>query len=176
MRLRTAFTATGALLAGSVLIWAQQSDQSSAVTRDAHANGHEQVIRANDNRSPSGNLENGVLRLHLVMAQGTWYPEADGHEPSLQVPVFGEEGGPLTNPGPLIRVPEGTELHISVRNLYHKPLFVHGLGKGRQRTRSDWSQERFTSSPFRVVRRELTSTGRICRINRCSREAQRRRN
>lgn len=129
MRLRTAFTATAALLAGSVLNWAQQSDQSRPVTRDA--NGQEQVIRANDNRARAGRLENGVLRLHLVMSEGTWYPEADGHEPSLQVLVFGGEAGPLTNPAPLIRVPEGTQLHISVRNLYHKPLFVHGLGEGQ---------------------------------------------
>lgn len=88
------------------------------------------IIEANDNRTAAGNLENGVLRLHLVIAEGTWYPEADGHEPSLQVPVFGEEGKPLTNPGPLIRVTEGTTLHVSVKNLYGKPLFVHGLGEG----------------------------------------------
>jgi len=47
-----------------------------------------------------------------------------------QLPVFGEEGGPLRNPGPLIRVPEGTRMHVSVRNLYDKPLYVHGLGEG----------------------------------------------
>jgi len=176
MRLKTAFTVIAALLTGSVLSWAQQSDLSSPVIRDTQANNHEQFISANDNRARAGKLENGVLTLHLVMAQGTWYPEAEGREPSLQMPVFGEEGGPLTNPGPLIWVPEGTELHISVRNLYHKPLFVHGLGEVRQRTRSDWTRERFTSSASTVVQRELTSTGRICKINRCSREAQRRLN
>ncbi len=89
-----------------------------------------QTIQANDNRTAAGRLEKGVLTLRLVMAQGTWYPEADGHEPSLQVPVFGEEGGPLTNPGPLIRVPQGTELHVSVKNLYGKALYVHGFGEG----------------------------------------------
>lgn len=131
MRLKTAFTVIAGLLGGSVLSWTQQSDSGRLVIRDAQAKGQEQVIRANENRNPAGKLENGVLRLRLVMAQGTWYPEADEYEPSLQVPVFGEEGGPLTNPGPLIRVPEGTELHISVKNLYHKPLFVHGLAEGQ---------------------------------------------
>jgi hypothetical protein len=123
MPLKTAIALTLAIVSSSAA-WAQQDKPKS--TRDAD---EEQAVIANENRTPAGKLENGLLTLHLVMAQGKWYPEADGREPSLDVPVFGEDNGPLTNPGPLIRVPEGTRLHVSVRNAYQKTLFVHGLGE-----------------------------------------------
>lgn len=51
----------------------------------------------------------------------------EGKDPSFRVFAFGEEGGPLMNPGPLIRVPEGTELHVSVRNHLTTKVYVHGL-------------------------------------------------
>jgi FtsP/CotA-like multicopper oxidase with cupredoxin domain len=85
------------------------------------------TIKCHSNLIPAGVLKDGILTLHLVIGEGTWYPEAEGREPSLQVLAFGEESGPLTNPGPLLRVPEGTELRVSVRNKFTKKVYVHGL-------------------------------------------------
>ncbi len=86
------------------------------------------AIVANANRVPAGRLGRGVLRVRLVARRGHWSPEeADGA--GLDVEAFAEEGGPLQDPGPLIRVSEGTEIWASVRNaLPAETLVVHGLG------------------------------------------------
>ena len=83
-------------------------------------------IQANSNRVPAGKLENGILTLHLELRQGDWYPEADTG-PSMKVYAFGEEGEALQVPGPLIRVPEGTEIHVTLHNLLPATAVVHGL-------------------------------------------------
>jgi FtsP/CotA-like multicopper oxidase with cupredoxin domain len=69
----------------------------------------------NDNRVAAGVMRDGVLTLHLEARNATWYPDAnDG--PGLMVPVFAEVGRAPQNPGPLIRVPAGTTIQLSVRN------------------------------------------------------------
>ena len=83
-------------------------------------------ISANDNRSPAGRLESGVLTLHLELREGIWHPEAEDGR-ALNVYSFAEEGKGLQTPGPLIRVPQGTELHISVHNLLSSSVVVGGL-------------------------------------------------
>jgi manganese oxidase len=85
------------------------------------------VIRANHNDRPAGSLANGILTLRLVAREGVWHPEA---EDGVGIPVraFAEEGRALENPGPLIRVPEGTEIRVRVRNAIPRAtLVVHGL-------------------------------------------------
>ena len=88
---------------------------------------HASEVRTNDNRIAGGRLRDQVLRIDLVAAQGTWYPErAEG--PAHHVHVFGERGKPLQNPGPLIRVPVGTEVRATIRNsIEGAPLTIHGL-------------------------------------------------
>jgi len=83
-------------------------------------------IDANSNRTPAGKLENGVLTLRLEMRQADWYPEADTG-PSMNVYAFGEEGKSLQVPGPLIRVPQGTEIRITLHNFLPAAAIVHGL-------------------------------------------------
>jgi len=73
------------------------------------------VVVANDNRTAAGTLENGVLTLRLVVAMARWYPEADDGA-WAEMPVFAEEGKAPSIPGPLIRVPVGTRVRVSVRN------------------------------------------------------------
>src|SRR5512142_1518598 len=68
-------------------------------------------IVANDNRSPGGTLRGDELSLHLEVRTGEWYPDGD-HQPGLELQAFGEEGRPLSIPGPLLRVPEGTRVHV----------------------------------------------------------------
>ena len=83
-------------------------------------------IAANSNRAPAGRLENGVLTIRLEAAMGDWCPE-EAEGPALQVAAFREGGGTLSTPGPLIRVPEGTEIHVTVRNRLDRALTFHGL-------------------------------------------------
>jgi FtsP/CotA-like multicopper oxidase with cupredoxin domain len=83
-------------------------------------------VTANDNRRPAGVLAGGVLTVRFHAGEGEWRPEeTDG--PSLTVAAFGEEGGPLLTPGPLLRVPEGTLVTLHVRNSLTKRLDIHGL-------------------------------------------------
>lgn len=83
-------------------------------------------IEANSNRAPAGKLENGVLTLHLEMREADWYPEADTG-PSMKVYSFAEEGKAPQVPGPLIRVPQDTEIRVTLRNLLPAAAIVHGL-------------------------------------------------
>lgn len=84
-------------------------------------------ISTNDNRLPRGHLRDGVLTIELEAREGTWYPEErDG--PGLHVQAFAEGGRCPEIPGPLIRVPEGTEISVDIRNtIPDATLVVHGL-------------------------------------------------
>ncbi len=83
-------------------------------------------ILANQNHTAAGELRDGVLTLHLEIAKGSWHPEADDGM-ALAVYAFGETGRPLQNPGPLVRVPQGTEIHATLHNALDVPVTVHGL-------------------------------------------------
>jgi len=91
-------------------------------------------IAANENRVSAGTLDNDVLTLHLEIREGWWHPgTANGPAISPQIPVtidtaaFGEVGRGLQIPGPLIRVPQGASVHVSVHNMLTKRVFVQGL-------------------------------------------------
>lgn len=84
-------------------------------------------IRTHDNESAAGTLKGGVLRLQLETRTGMWYPHADDG-PGAEMIAFAEVGKPVQVPGPLIRVPAGTEVVASIRNsLPDSTLTVHGL-------------------------------------------------
>jgi manganese oxidase len=85
----------------------------------------EQIV-VNDNRIPSGTLAGGVLTIHLDAREGEWHPDADSSA-GIVVRAFAGDGGPLQVPGPLIRVPQGTEIHAFVHNSLSRRLFLHGL-------------------------------------------------
>jgi FtsP/CotA-like multicopper oxidase with cupredoxin domain len=84
------------------------------------------AVLPNDNRHPAGTLENGALTLTLRAGKGSWQPEGPAG-PSLSIEAFGEASSPLTVPGPLIRVHEGTRIVAVVRNELDATLSVHGL-------------------------------------------------
>jgi FtsP/CotA-like multicopper oxidase with cupredoxin domain len=85
-------------------------------------------IVPNDNRRSGGTLDRGVLTIALEARTGVWRPEGDSGR-ALDVAAFGEVGKALSTPGPVIRVPLGTEIHATVRNGLDRPLTVYGLGK-----------------------------------------------
>lgn len=80
----------------------------------------------NDNRVPAGKLHEGVLTLRLEARAAAWYPE-DSAGPAVPVYGFAEAGGPVTIPGPLIRVPLGTTLQVTVQNSLDRPVKLRGL-------------------------------------------------
>ena len=84
-------------------------------------------IEPNDNRVPAGRLVDGVLTLQLEIRRAEWFPQAaDG--PSVVVPAFAEVGKAAQIPGPLVRVPAGTLLDITVTNqLGDTSVTVSGL-------------------------------------------------
>lgn len=84
------------------------------------------AIRANDNRVPAGELKDGILTLHLQLTSGDWYPEADDG-PSMKMDAFAEEGNAPRIPGPLVRVPQGTEIRVSFHNLLPATAVIHGM-------------------------------------------------
>lgn len=82
---------------------------------------------ANDNRTPAGTLRGGVLALRLEARLADWHPAADD-APGATIPAFAEEGRAPGIPGPLIRVPAGTTVEVTLRNaLPRDTLEVHGL-------------------------------------------------
>jgi hypothetical protein len=85
-------------------------------------------ILANQNHASAGELRDGILTVQLEIAGGDWHPEANDGV-ALSVYAFGESGKPLQNPGPLIRVPQGTEIRASLHNTLSIAITVHGLGE-----------------------------------------------
>lgn len=81
---------------------------------------------ANDNRVPAGTVRNGVVTLHLVIREASWYPDGP-RGCALRVHAFAEERQPARIPGPLIRVRAGTELLVHVRNALAVAVWVRGL-------------------------------------------------
>src|SRR5215469_672534 len=84
------------------------------------------VGAANDNRTAAGQLQSGVLELHLELREARWYPDnADGvYE---DVDAFAEEGRTPEIPGPLLRVSQGTHVRLSLHNLLPLAAKVYGL-------------------------------------------------
>jgi FtsP/CotA-like multicopper oxidase with cupredoxin domain len=83
-------------------------------------------IVANQNRNPAGTLDSGVLNVKLEIREGTWHPEAEDG-PALYVQAFGEAGHPAQIPGPMLRMVEGSKVHVTVTNKLNTKATVHGL-------------------------------------------------
>jgi FtsP/CotA-like multicopper oxidase with cupredoxin domain len=84
------------------------------------------LIAANDNLRAAGERSGNALRLRLIVETGRWQPEGpDGR--TLVVHAFRTDGAELTSPGPLVRVPAGTEIVVSVRNNVSERVSVFGF-------------------------------------------------
>jgi FtsP/CotA-like multicopper oxidase with cupredoxin domain len=80
----------------------------------------------NENRAAAGQLSNGVLTLSLESRAVDWFPE-DTPGPAVPVYAFAEPGKLAMVPAPMIRVPIGTGVRVSIRNTLAHPLTVRGL-------------------------------------------------
>jgi len=106
-----------ALVAMSLLTAASASAQMPPLER----------ARANDNRARAGIAVGNILAVRLEARLAMWHPNGDD-QPGAPIPVFAEIGRPAQVPGPLIRVPGGTEIRATVRNaLPADTLTIHGL-------------------------------------------------
>ena len=86
-------------------------------------------IVTHDNTQASGKVEDGVLTLRLEIREGEWHPDADDG-PGMPILAFAEEGKSPSIPGPMIRVPQGTRIKVSVKNtIMFFPAFLHGLNQ-----------------------------------------------
>ena len=73
------------------------------------------VVHPNANTTRAGTIRNGVLAVTLEAKESLWYLDGRAHPP-MTIEAFAEPGKDPLIPGPLIRAPEGTELHLSIRN------------------------------------------------------------
>ncbi len=94
----------------------------------------EQIV-ANQNRVPAGRLENGILTLHLELRSGAWRPEAEDG-PTLFVQAFGEVDRPAQIPGPLMRMPVGTTVRLTVSNNLKIKATLYGLNTRPDNTKT----------------------------------------
>jgi manganese oxidase len=99
----------------------------AAVPVPVHAQSPPETVTINDNRRSAGTLNAGTLTIRLEARLGEWRPDGEGGL-SVLVKAFAVDGGPLQVPGPLIRIPEGTEIRAVIRNrLEGETLAIHGL-------------------------------------------------
>ena len=83
------------------------------------------VAAPNANTTPAGSLAHGVLTLSLEARRTVWHPNADSL-PGREVLALGEASRPAVVPGPLVRVPAGTTVELTIRNtLEHDTIVFH---------------------------------------------------
>lgn len=118
------------LLAGLILVvplaGGPGSEATSSTVLFANPSPEVPPILWNDNEERAGNVEEGALRLHLEVRRGAWHILGEGNG-SANVLAFAEVGKEARIPGPMIRVPEGTEVIVRVSNPLDAPLEIQGL-------------------------------------------------
>jgi len=122
----------------------------------------------NDNRAPAGTMKDGVLTLRLVARAAAWHPEgAQGC--GLRVHAFAEDDKAAQIPGPLIRVPVGTEVRVIIRNDLGENVRIRGLlerapgwlmlGSARAQLAMDSSAIEIAKDEVREIRFRATLPG-----------------
>lgn len=117
---------SSAFLVGSLILFAGVNTPPSRYPTAPAVRSAPPRIAANDNRRAAGTLRNGKLELKLEVVNAQWFPEADDGL-SVMMQAFAEEGRAPEVPGPMIRVPEGSEIHITLHNALEMAVAVHGL-------------------------------------------------
>ena len=107
------------------------------------------------NRVSAGRLINGTLRVEVDVLESAWKPEAVD-DPEVPILAFAEHGNAPLVPGPLVRVPQGTEIVLILRNRTDSALVIGGLRPGFKRT-DDTVQ--LSAGTMREVRYRLNVPG-----------------
>ena len=103
---------------------------TSGVAAAPHVSNNADVVVPNDNRLHAGRLVNGVLTVRLQARTAIWRPEGS-KGPIITTAAFAVEGERLQIPGPLLRVPAGTEIRATVHNSLLQPMWLYGMGNKR---------------------------------------------
>ena len=114
-----------------------------------------QRATVHQNRASAGRLINGTLRVELDVLESAWKPEASD-DPEVPIFAFAEHGNTPLVPGPLVRVPQGTEILLTLRNRTDSALVIGGLRPGFNRT-GDTVQ--IAAGATREVRYRLSAPG-----------------
>lgn len=81
------------------------------------------------NRTPAGALSGNTLRVSIDVLESAWKPEGND-DPEVPILAFAERGKSPSVPGPLIRVPVGTEIVLSLHNASDSAVVIGGLRPG----------------------------------------------
>ena len=79
------------------------------------------TVDPNPNVARAGVLHDGVLTVTLEAKESTWWLNGL-KRPPMAIAAFSEPGKAPLIPGPLIRVPLGTDIRLSVRNSLQAPI------------------------------------------------------
>jgi FtsP/CotA-like multicopper oxidase with cupredoxin domain len=81
------------------------------------------------NHVAAGVQSGNVLTIALDVVESAWKPEGD-NDPEVPVLAFAEAGKAPLVPGPLIRVRQGTEIRLTLRNRVDSAITIGGLRPG----------------------------------------------
>lgn len=115
------------------------------------------VARAavHENRVPAGRVAGRTLRLALDVVESAWRPEGV-EDPEVPILSFAEAGKAPLVPGPLVRVTQGTEVTLTLRNRSDSALVIGGLRPG---VRLDADTVQLAAGATREVRYRLDVPG-----------------
>jgi FtsP/CotA-like multicopper oxidase with cupredoxin domain len=88
----------------------------------------------NPKTTPAGTLRGHVLRIELEARLAMWHPDGDSLT-GIAVETFAERGKRPQVPGPLVRVPRGTEIRASVRNSLERDTLAFHFPEAPRRSR-----------------------------------------
>lgn len=86
------------------------------------------AIAYHDNSTAAGVLRGDTLRVALEIRRGLWRPNGEDR-PGTPMLAFVAPNGGLLLPGPMLRVPVGTALDVTIRNGTDSALVVRGLSE-----------------------------------------------
>jgi manganese oxidase len=110
----------------AALVAAAAATLSLSAPLPARPSVQQAVAEANANLRAAGHFQAGVLHVGLEIRMARWHPDgADGT--GLLVPVFAEPGKAPQVPAPLLRMPAGTEIVVTLRNALSVSASVYGL-------------------------------------------------
>src|SRR3954469_21917848 len=84
------------------------------------------MARVNDNRHPAGSLSGKTLTLSLDVVEAGFQPEGE-HDPVVRILAFAESGKAPEVPGPLLRAPIGTTVHLTIHNRSDSAVMLGGI-------------------------------------------------
>jgi len=123
---RTFFRCIAIVCLGAIAAPVSAAPRDPRALASAASDSSATPIVANDNRRAAGTRSANTLTLDLRAGAGLWHPNGESADGRL-VEAFGEVTGSLSVPAPLIRVTEGAEIAVSIRNDLAHPLSVNGL-------------------------------------------------